>query len=448
MKIPFSKIFYRPSFKIGLDIDKTCVWLAIIKKEGKNLTIQETVTIEKDVKLLYNFFKPFQKVDYEIVTGLLGSDVFLRRLSFQLKSRRAILSTLPFQLDGFLPISKEEAINLVTFYPEEENKTSIRLIASSKSALSVHLEKLHKMEVDPDVVSAVPMALMRFAKFFFPAIDSLIVYHIGSKMNTLIAMTGTLTLSQTHQEGGIKELERVMEYLEKKAKSISNLLITGLDPHLEQFRVLKEFFSKKYTILDSPDLSTHAISIGLGMDRALKDEESLQFRTGGSLSRNRQNKQSKFLYHFAAASFCLLLFSSIAGKTYLKKTEKALHQHLAKTFSMKGNRDVYSMIALVEKKVAKTKKGLTNSSQILTSDLLSWLSTLPESQGIEMKKNSYELVKNSIKVELELISTSLEKLEAFHQFLQKSPFIDASKKVKWLTQREGVEVTFYLKNEK
>lgn len=211
-------------FAIGISLEKEAFRVAILKKEKKALAIVALQTFPfgpDNVKLFYNLppFHTGKKV--QIVSGLSGSEIFIRKLHLPLREKRKILSTLPFQLETLLPFPLEKTLICPLLKPLSKQMTSVTVIAAIDDHLSAHLNALKNLDIKPDNVSCDPAALARFARWQFPHEQRVISFHCQEQtLSCVLSEDGDLVLSQTlplEEETDIAlELDKLCIFLKQK----------------------------------------------------------------------------------------------------------------------------------------------------------------------------------------------------------------------------------------
>ena len=401
---------------------------AAIRKEKNSIRIEH---LGDDVNPLYN--------SAEIVTGLETRDVLLRNLTLKLKSKREILAALPFQVEHLLPYSQEELILLPTLYPKE-GETEVFLLATSQSTLERHLADMNSLGIDPDIVSAVPLALFRFATHFFSEHPSLFVYHCDEDEHTFVIIKeGRLYASQVQRT---EDLDRMCAYMQKKFPEIQSILHTGIDNLPTPFIPIE---------FDDPLHAEYAIPIGLALDAAKGDQQSGQFRQV-SLSK-KETKRKTRLFTFLAVCGAFIFSTLFFGHFHLTKKENAA---LAALGCPKGARLKNEVAQLYSSLQSPKKSHLRIATIPKVHEVLTWLSThpaLPEESSITRLR--YDLVtapmlSSQVKtyaatVDLELTMPSARAARNFHEALLKDAMVDQKNPIQWSGDHGIYRTKFYLK---
>ena len=516
---------------LGVHSDGEALKLAKIRKENKNITIDLLRThplVEEGsiVNPLYNVESSFGK-DCKIITGLEASEVFIRILQMKLLDKRKVLAALPFQLEGLVPFPLSEAFICPQITKDLNDSSSrVQVTAVKETLIENHLEKIKTIGIDPDFISCAPSALTRFYSFFFPEKPDAFLFHIGSTSSAaLLFSNGKMEVSYPFsfgmedliqalsldfpessrrqileraysldiQEIGPsdsphlfetlfnlqKEIDRIISFFQSKpsGKNCESVILTGYFSCLSRFR---DFFTSSlpssFRTLSAPALGTYdestiesyALPIGLALDAAIQDGNSLQLRQKRFISELSLRKKTKSLalYFGAAATLSLSLF--LGSHLILAKKEKCI-QKLCSTYFPETSSaiNLEMQIASIEKKLGKQKK---NSSLILpiasVSEVLTWISCHPKLSRstdslidldlIEVKKVRYEIVKCPklngppilplVKLEVEFVSPSTRIARDFHDSLLKGDsIVDEKKEITWNVTDSVYRTSFFVK---
>ena len=412
---------------IGIESNK----IALIFKEKTRVDLVIFSEFNGDVKQLY-------KENTELVTGLKSNEMILRSMTLKLKSKREILAALPFQVETLIPYKSEDTILLPTL-SKKKDETEIFLLATSKETLAKHLSSL---DFEPDIVSAVPVALWRFSLHFFKQYTSLFLQHEDI---FVVIQDGKLHASHTASAEG---LERISAYLQKKYPSIDHFFsTTGANtfPHFIQLE------------LENPEMGAYAVPIGLALDGALKGPSSAQFRQKDQISTRHALKMKKRIKAYAALCLTCFMTVTLMGQLHLKKREKAVLLSLGapKGISLARYADTLQN-AVLERKTAP----ITISPLPSLSEVLAWLSTHPAlAEGFSISHLHYEMVKApklgtsarkyETKVDLELETSNPRAARAFHEALrQDNVMVNRKMNIKWTADHGVYRATFFLKEKR
>ncbi|MFI5334096.1 MAG: hypothetical protein ACHQT8_02890, partial [Chlamydiales bacterium] len=347
-----------------------------------------------------------------LVSGLDGKELILRKLSFVLKNRRAILKALPFQAESHLPYTPEESVLLPLFSKKAGGTYDVILSATTRTDLRKHLEKWQGHQLDPDQVSSIPNALFRFARHFHPQESDLLVLHLGEKESICgLILEGTLQHFYCFSWGRSlfeesplvaenrlqKEVDRAISSLQKKCDLFpQKLLLTGDASLVASLKPKIETFSK-LMVLEAPSqpASTFAIPLGLALEGLAQDQSKIQFRQGEFLSERAQKKRVKFASLYILSCITLALLTWLSTTLLLAREKSVLKESLVRIFpaSMDASSSLEEMLESGEAALSKDKAPFPlHPTAPKVSDLLAWLSTHPKlTQEIDLKEVRYEL---------------------------------------------------------
>jgi type IV pilus assembly protein PilM len=137
-----------------------------------------------------------------IVTFLNTSEVLVRQLEVKLKKDSLIDEVLAFQAEPLLPYPVENALVDRIRLADTPEGSLLALFAVRKDHLSQHLDLSHRVGIEPEVISAAPMALATFARFFSSKEKTYYVVHLAELQTTCILMReGKLVAAQTCFQG-------------------------------------------------------------------------------------------------------------------------------------------------------------------------------------------------------------------------------------------------------
>ncbi|HSW87255.1 MAG TPA: hypothetical protein VLG49_07150 [Rhabdochlamydiaceae bacterium] len=319
---------------------------------------------------------------FATVSGLDSCDVLFREIELSLNKKKKIIEALPFHIESVIPYSPEELILL----PFLDGKTgsSIPLLAAKKSSLEEHLEKYRSFVADPDFVSSVPSALVRFATFFASEQSDLFLFHLGQSQSTYsFIFCNELKLSQSYSHGlqdffnalstdlpgksseeiqelakkidlfcidkqqfptlslfvnqFQKDLDRIVSFLKKKNPSdhCPEFLFTGnlsaflnLIPFLERHLGPSCHLADTYKEYDLSHLQSYAIPIGLCLDAFFQDQQSVQFRRGPFTPIRLRKKRFKQAAAYLMLCCALTALTWISTHVLLDHKEIALREEL------------------------------------------------------------------------------------------------------------------------
>ena len=414
--------------------------IALIKRERNQFFIELLRTLEPHVKPL-DILKPIlNRKSAQTVSGLEAQEVILRRLKLKLKSRREILAALPFQMEEHIPFPAEEVVAVPTIQPGKGEST-VDLMATRQETLDHHNEELQKRGVDPDVISADPIALFRFAEFLYPQQGSLLIY--DPKKRILAAMRDhALVAFQVVQDG---EFDRSLEFFRKKFPAIEQILTIGPPPEGIPLQCLK---------VENEEWIPYATAIGLALDAAKADGQSRQFLSGSHRSKRevKKEKRSALTFFALCGLFCISIIT-LSHRYFEKDTATFLHQ-----LDLTKNTSLRQVAASLKKSAKKGEKAPLATLNIpAVHEVLTWLSNHPSLQEeITINHLKYQITKcprlgTQIrtfegKVEIEFITELPRVARAFHESLESDTrFVDRRHNVQFSADHGLYKMSFYLK---
>lgn len=352
---------------LGITLDKHFFRLALVEKSQILYLKSFPASEAEGVKQLYKTsFKG------KICSSLPAKNLLMRELSVSANTTKHLEQIIAFQEDASHHLKDVLSIPFIT--EQKKDKTNALLFTATRSGIREHLDCLEKIHIDPDLVSATPLAIIQFLKWKMPHLQDAFIVDIGSDEWTCVCM----------EKGGLKKfhsipggIETLLEALwEDRKKVLIPKEITGIAKQIDllqlkttlnsqlstqmtamrkelarviysfssnfgqkplfftgridAFGQLQEFLEEAVSDSVSPNLMEeipkeerkHAISIGLAFGYGQK---SVQFLQDEFFPRKTWRKMGFTAFYLCAAS---LLFSfGLAGftKTTLNsKSEKML----------------------------------------------------------------------------------------------------------------------------
>ncbi|MCB1107572.1 MAG: hypothetical protein KDK76_05715 [Chlamydiia bacterium] len=432
------------------------------------------------------------KKDSYIVTGIEGQELLIRHLKSPLKSERALHKTLPFQLEALIPYKLDDVVVKPIYIPDEK-ETEALFFTVSKKNLCKHLTQSQEEGVHPRWVSAVPMALARFAALTCPQHMALIVFYVGASNIQLVSLKEGKVLSHLTLHMGFndfkqgksqkvvaklkREVDRAFCFLAHKekiqeerevlfcgqmAEEIESLLIE------DEGCLLKGIKGEGLGNFTWEEMSTFAVPIGLAIDALKNDRMSIQFLQGEFSSKRCIGGIKKKLIRGASLAGALFLTVLMGSQLYFGKKEKTLLRevsalteryvedlpHLKKVQS----KDHIELVLQDINQALRVGGGKNNtfSSPPLVSHVLAFLSTHPLLEGIEVTHFEYglktyptlEAPKEGYlpKVKLIFISPEAKKARAFHDaIVEDETIVDNNREIEWNRNENTYEISFYLR---
>ncbi len=468
---------------VGIQKESTFYRLAYLSMVNGEISIE---CLEKEEGT------PRLKKDVYSVSGIDGQDLLIRHLVTPLKKVRALHKTLPFQLESLIPYSLDDVV-VKPIYDIKEKETEAHFFTVPRKTLQQHISSFQKEGIDPEWVSAIPMALFRFAIFACPNESSLVVFHIGVKKIELVFIQEGNILSHITLHIGSKDLNegdsatvvsklkrevdrafcffahkeqeggnRKVLFCGERTKEVENLL-KG-----EEGSLISPIEIEGHRGFNGETVTPYAIPIGLAIDALKNDSSSIQFRQETFISRRSFSSIRRGLIQggvLAGVLFALTLFCS---ELYFQKKEKALTGYVEELISH-YEREIPFLTGRVEggsleKILSDLNRRLRPpkneeffyTSPPLVSDLLAFISSHPKLKGMEVKELDYELKsypslskpKNTYrpKVRLSFVSKEAKKAREFHDaVIDDETYIDKDGEIEWKRNEDEYEIAFFLR---
>lgn len=185
---------------LGLQLDPPFIRIAQIQRKGAGTKIlhwaTETADAVEHVKRLY-----IRNFKGKLVTGLPLSSLFIRSLEIPITTSKHLEEVIAFQSEATSHFNPDETLSVPAFTKKEKNKAVTTLFTTSRALLKTHLKSWQTWNVDPDLVSAVPLALLQYARWKYPALTSAFLIDLGSSEWSCIWMENG-QLQKSHFIGG------------------------------------------------------------------------------------------------------------------------------------------------------------------------------------------------------------------------------------------------------
>lgn len=200
--MPFSLPFFATApLTIGLERSHTHLRAASMTIRGGALHVERLFDIQLDSDRDKSELKEYLSSSI-CVTALEASVTLVRPLKIQLTKERDIDAALPFQAEPLLPYPVEEAVIDKIVLGKSDDATMLSLVAVRKEQVQSHLDRWHELAIEPEVITATPIALAAFSAFAAPAAPLHYSIHIGLNETTCALVRGSLLIAtQTFAEG-------------------------------------------------------------------------------------------------------------------------------------------------------------------------------------------------------------------------------------------------------
>lgn len=438
---------------LAVHIDRPFLRIALVEKtRGRTeiISLKSPLLEEPEiVKRLYN--APFKG---KIISGLPAKHLLIRSSEIKTTSPRHLEQALSFQAETITHLSPKETLFIPYITKHEKDKTKALIFAISRKTMHEHLDELQKFDIDPDFVSAIPLALVRYIQWKIPSLSDAFIIDIGSEEWTCIWMEDRKLQKAHSTEKGIESLFEALWEDRKKiifqkeikgiAKQIDLLQLQGhLNPHLsnrlnemkqslmkilysfhrlsgpksiiftgriDAFGHLKEYLLKSLTELCSGEYERevpleeqkYAAAIGLALD------SSLQFRREEFFPQKNWKRAGIYSLFLLFLSFFLSFGLIKAGKWALSTREQAMVNYLKNSLAYDADfknivlskKDTDEILNFWARTIAANAKDYPYIVQVpAVSEILHWLDHHPlltafksASDPIEITTFDYKLV--------------------------------------------------------
>ena len=388
---------------MGLELDSSDLRVAALSLQRGSVVIDALIDLkitpslsnESDVKPLYT---SEQKKEVEllaanhlVVTSLPNLDILIRPLELGLKKDKEIDAVLNFQAVLLLPYTIDNGIidRIITSKTKEGSKLVV--LAARKDHIEAHLNQWKALDIEPEIVTADPVALSAFGSYFAPSITTYFGIHLGDThsfctlvidkkliasqsisngLNDLLApieeathsnaltaretLTGELqnginpqlaTILQPHIEAWNMALMRTILSLAKQAKGleISHILITGPGSCLSTLKKAIEASLNKTQVpceveissnISEQKLCSYALPIGSALSALPNFPDPVNFRKPPFAFPNPWKRMKGPLTLYVGLCLALTFALFLFGNAYIQHKEIAVKQEYLKLLSV------------------------------------------------------------------------------------------------------------------
>jgi type IV pilus assembly protein PilM len=113
------------------------------------------------------------------VTSAITQDILVRPLELKLIKDKDIEATFAFQVEPLLPYPIENAVIDKILLSKDKEGSRLTVFAIRKDHLTQHIAQWNGLEINPEVVSAAPQALVLFTSRFLDNENPYLILHIG-----------------------------------------------------------------------------------------------------------------------------------------------------------------------------------------------------------------------------------------------------------------------------
>lgn len=150
-------------------------------------------------------------------------DILVRPLELQLTKEKDIEAALAFQVEPLLPYPAENAVIDQVLLSKNKEGSKLTVLSIRKDHLAQHLDQWKTLEINPEVVSAAPHALVLFANRFVDKNNEspLLILHIGIENSFgILADQGKILAAQAIP-AGLNALVDILAKNEAVEKSVA-----------------------------------------------------------------------------------------------------------------------------------------------------------------------------------------------------------------------------------
>lgn len=215
---------------LGITLDKLYFRLALIEKTQKRsqiLYLKSFFISEVDaVKQLYkDSFKG------KICSSLSAKNLLMRELNISAKSTKHLEEIIAFQTDATSHLSESDFLSIPVIVEQTKEKTNTMLFTASRAGIREHLDLLQRIQIDPDLVTASPIALMNYLKWKMPHVQDAFLVDLGSDEWTCVCMEKGVLKKFHSITGGIESLLEAL--WEDRKKILIPKEITGIAKQID-----------------------------------------------------------------------------------------------------------------------------------------------------------------------------------------------------------------------
>ncbi len=513
---------------LGIHLDPPFIRTALLYKKGQKIEIRalhaalissEPLTTDPSPNVKQQYTTPKNETFFgdpssnvkqlyiknfsgRIASGISSRDLLIRSIELKVTSHRHIEEAIAFQTEATSYFNPTDILTVPLLQKKEKGCTRALLFTASRECLKKYFAELEKLEIDPDSVSAIPLALCHFARWKFPQfLDALIIDIGSSEVSCILMEQGELKKAHAIL-GGVEVLLAALlqdrrkillkKEIEGAAKQIDLLLLKpSLNPHLTEnlnslrqeitkvlysfsrgekraviftgrtdaFIHLAEFLTEETIHLATQEEEKFAVSIGLALEQTRT--HSLNFRQAEFFPR----KNWKRMGIYALSLFSISLFLSVAcisfglRSSFLRKTEMLRSLH----FSEEG-----CLEEKIDQWISSIEKNNNEYPYILqapkVAEVFAWLSSHPlleelkkQNDPIDIREIQYQLInfpkigstKNPYlaKVDIEFKFKNAMNARKFHEALRAGDDrVNPNLEISWDALTDSYRTSFFLKN--
>lgn len=364
---------------LGISIDKPLLHLAFIEKNQRRKGFYLKSFPLNEIENVKQLYTPSFKG--KISSTFSAKNLLMRTFEVNTASEKHLEQAIAFQAEALSHFDEKDLFSIPHIVKRLKDKTEIQLFTTPREVLREHLDSLEKINLDPDCVTASPLALTHYVKWKLPNLQNAFLLNLGSEEWTCVCIQngemkkfhsilgGTESLLAAFGEDRKKNLSakeiigaaKQIDLLEMQASLNSHLfsqlvsmkqevsriiysffLLYGQNPllftgQIDAFGQIQEYLEKELGDLICPNISPeisreeqkYAIPIGLVVGF---NKNKVQFRKNEFFPKKIWKKAGLYSLSFITASLliggsCILMGNHIL-QTHQQKMASLLQENL------------------------------------------------------------------------------------------------------------------------
>ena len=500
-RIPLPKIFINKLQILAIHVDRPYLRLALLKrrKKGPEIVSLQVVPIDGQMNVKRLYIHP----NFKTISALPCKDCLIRPLEIKATQRKYLSKVIDFQSKTISHLSEEEATTAYIWHKKEKDTVQISFFVARRDQLRAAIEEMEEWGLAVDTMTALPIALWRYALWKAPQLMKGWVLHLGlsewsclwieegrlKKAHSLSRGTAHLMELFSGNEEAAKHLDLLQGEIPRLTQALSamreelhrvlstfgegscDLLFTG---NVDVFLHLREWLMQGIESRVNKEISasipirelSFAGAIGMALEEGSLDRPPLQFRQGEFTPVHHWRRRGKagLLLACAVAMANLVLFS--LGNRWLKEREEEVLSSLMQSWvftSPSLREEVFQEGTTLEECVDRWNRVLSKETESpayflpvpTATEAISWLLQHPLwtlEKPLSLQSLHYQLIETNeakAKITLEFQADSSIHARKFHEALLKpNERVDPSSEIGWDVLPNSYRVSFFLKNRK
>lgn len=232
---------------LGITLDKPFFRFALIEKNQRRHEILSLKTLSyselENVKQLYK--TPFKG---KIRSALASKNLLIRPLELGPQEAKHLDQIIAFHTEAS-HFKQSEVISIPYIVEQNKKKTDLLLFTALKSGMQEHLEILEKINLEPDFVTAIPLALISYIQWKIPHLQNAFLVDIGSEEWTCVEMEKGVLKKFHSIVGGVETLLDAL--LEDRKKAYIPKEISGVAKQIDLLQLKASLNSQLSARLNS-----------------------------------------------------------------------------------------------------------------------------------------------------------------------------------------------------